>query len=94
MSLRFQWDPQKAARNARKHGVTFVEAVTVFQDLLAYIFDDEEHSGEKHRELIIGYSSRNRLLIVSFTERDGTVRIITARKADAYERDDYERAKH
>lgn len=53
MSLRFQWDPQKAARNARKHSVTFAEAVTVFQDLLAYIFDDEEHSGEEHRELII-----------------------------------------
>ena len=93
MSIRFQWDPQKAARNAQKHGVTFTEAATVFQDPLAYIFDDEEHSAQEYRELIIGHSSQNRLLIVSFTERENRIRLISARKADQDEREDYENAK-
>lgn len=94
MSIQFAWDPKKAARNAKKHeGVGFEEAVTVFRDSLASIFDDEAHSREEYRELIIGYSSRNRLLIVSFTERDDIIRLISARKADAKERTDYEKAK-
>ncbi len=73
-------------------GVTFEEAVTVFRDALASIFDDEVHSEEEFRELIIGYSSKNRLLIVSFAERDDVIRVISARKADAKERNDYEKA--
>jgi len=93
MSIRFQWDPHKGKRNARKHGVTFIEAATVFQDTLAYIFDDEAHSDHEYRELIIGHSDRNRLLIVSFTERDDLIRIISARKANQHERNDYENAK-
>ena len=69
MSIRFSWDRQKADRNRKEHkGVTFEEAATVFRDPLAYLFDDDEHSAEEHRELIIGYSRRNRLLIVFFTE--------------------------
>jgi uncharacterized DUF497 family protein len=93
MSIRFQWDSQKAARNAQKHGVSFIEAATVFQDPLAYIFDDEAHSEQEYRELIIGHSSQNRLLIVSFTERGNRIRIISARRADQGEREDYENAK-
>ena len=93
MSIRFQWDPQKAARNAIKHGVTFLEAATVFQDPLAFIFDDEEHSDEEHREIIIGHSKRRRLLVVSFTERDDVIQVISARRADREERKDYENAK-
>jgi hypothetical protein len=92
MSIRFQWDPQKADRNATKHGVTFLEAATVFQDPLAFIFDDEEHSDEEHREIIVGHSTRHRLLIVSFTEREEVIRIISARRADREEREDYESA--
>jgi hypothetical protein len=57
MSVRFAWDGKKAARNVRAHeGVTFEEAATVFRDPLAYIFDDDEHSDEEHRELIEGWS--------------------------------------
>jgi hypothetical protein len=62
MSIQFQWDPKKAPRNATKHGVTFLEAASVFKDPPAFIFDDEEHSNEKHREILIGHSKRKRLL--------------------------------
>lgn len=93
MSIRFSWDRQKTDRNRKEHqGVTFEEAATVFRDPLAYLFDDEAHSAEEHRELIIGYSRRNRLLIVSFAERGDVIRIISARKADGDERRDYEQA--
>ncbi len=94
MSIRFSWDSRKAVRNRRVHdGVTFEEAVTAFRDPAAFIFDDDEHSDEEYRELLIGHSTRNRLLIVSFTERDDVVRIISARKADVGEQRAYEHAK-
>jgi hypothetical protein len=71
--------------------VTFDEAGTVFADPLAVIFDDEEHSQEEIREIVIGHSMLQRLLLVSFTERGGDlVRIISARKATNRERRDYE----
>jgi hypothetical protein len=91
MSLTFEWDADKAASNIGKHGVTFDEARTVFGDPLAVIFDDEEHSLDELREIIIGHSVLQRLLLVSFTERgDQVVRIISARKANKRERKDYE----
>jgi uncharacterized DUF497 family protein len=91
MSLRFAWDSNKALQNSGKHdGVTFEEASTVFYDPLAYIFDDDEHTGEEYRELIIGHSRRNRLLIVAFTERNDVVRIISARKVNLAEQKIYE----
>jgi uncharacterized DUF497 family protein len=91
MALRFEWNESKAASNVTKHGVTFDEASTVFSDPLAVIFDDEEHSGEKVREIIIGHSVVERLLLVSFMERgDDIVRIISARRATRRERKDYE----
>ncbi len=93
MNIQFQWDTQKATKNARKQRVTFAEAATVFRDPLAFIFDDEDHSTEEYREIIIGHSIRHRLLIVSFTERGDVIRIIGARKADREEREDYESAK-
>jgi len=94
VSIRFSWDRNKAVRNPRAHdGVTFEEAATVFRDPAAYIFDDDEHSDEEYRELIIGYSARSRLLIVSFTEREDVIRIISARKADVGEQRAYEYAK-
>jgi hypothetical protein len=70
-----------------------MEAATVFQDPLAFIFDDEDHSVEEHREIIIGHSKRDRLLVVAFTERDDVIRIISARKANRKEREDYENAR-
>ena len=91
MPLRFEWDEDKAAANLRKHGVTFDEASSVFADSLAVIFDDEEHSLDEIREIMIGHSVLQRLLLVSFTERgDDLVRIISARKATKRERKDHE----
>ena len=91
MDLRFEWDETKAETNLSKHGVGFQEAQTVFLDPLARIFDDELHSVNELREIIIGRSNDDRLLLVSFTEREiGVVRIISARCATRRERNDYE----
>ncbi len=86
----FEWDRDKAAANLTKHGVGFEEASSVFADLLAVIFDDEEHSEDEHREIIIGHSQRGRVLLVSFVERESGVRLISARVATRQEREDYE----
>lgn len=89
--MKFEWDQQKAQKNLKKHTVSFDEAQTVFDDPLAYIFNDEWNSLGEDRELIIGYSNNKRLLIVSFTERmQDTVRIISSRPVTAKERKDYE----
>lgn len=93
MSLEFQWDATKAAENTKKHGVTFDEALTVFADPLARIFDDPDHSSDERREIIVGHSTRQRLLVVCFTEREGKARIINARETTKRERRDYERNK-
>jgi uncharacterized DUF497 family protein len=90
MRLEFEWDEDKAASNEKKHGVSFDEAASVFYDPLAAIFDDETHSQDEQREIIIGHSARNRLLLVSFVERAGVIRIISARTATKRERKDYE----
>ena len=94
MGLRFEWDKRKAASNQRKHHVSFDEASTVFLDPLARIFDDETHSAGEPREIIIGHSILNRLMVVSFTEKpSGAVRLISARLATRNEREDYEQNK-
>ena len=93
MTPEFEWDTRKAAENFKNHGVAFDEAVTVFADLLANIFDDPDHSGNERRELIIGHSAGQRLLVVSFTERDRRTRIISAREATTRERKDYEESR-
>ena len=90
MSLRFEWDPKKAAANLTKHGVSFEEALTVFSDPLARIFDDEDHSIEEEREIIIGHSVKRHLLIVCFTARETAIRLVNARQATKRERQDYE----
>lgn len=81
---------RKALANQQKHGVSFEEAATVFANPLAAIFDDPDHSQDELREIVVGHSDRNRVLIVSFTERGGAVRIISARAATPRERKDYE----
>lgn len=86
----FEWNSSKATANLKKHGVSFEEAKTVFDNPLAVIFDDDAHSIGELREIIIGHSRQNRLLLVAFTERFGNVRIISARLATHQERDDYE----
>lgn len=90
MAPEFEWDAKKAEENLKKHGVAFDEAVAVFADPLANIFDDPDHSDAERRELIIGQSARQRLLVVSFTDRGHRTRIIGAREATARERRDYE----
>lgn len=89
--MQFEWNPEKAAANLKKHGVSFEEAKTVFGDFLARIFEDEEHSFEEKRNGIIGHSAKNRLLIISYTERaNDTIRIISARETTPQERRKYE----
>ena len=90
MSPSFEWDEAKARANRQKHRVSFEEAVTVFANPLAAIFPDPDHSQDEVREIMIGHSDRNRVLIVSFTERGAAVRIISARIATARECKDYE----
>ena len=90
MSLRFEWDPNKAEANLAKHEISFEEAMTVFADPLARIFPDEEHSVDELREIIIGQSGGHQLILVKFTSIDDRVRIFSARKATRRERKDYE----
>ena len=90
MDMKFEWDNNKAQVNDDKHGVTFEEAQTVFADPLAAIFDDERHSDKETREIIVGHSTANRLLLVCFTQRAEAVRLISARPATKQERKDYE----
>ncbi|HEY6230535.1 MAG TPA: BrnT family toxin [Pyrinomonadaceae bacterium] len=93
MSYQFEWNDDKAKANRIKHGVSFDEASTVFDDPLARIFDDAVHSLNERREIIIGQSMNERLLLVSFTARPGEIiRIISARALTKKERKDYEEA--
>src|SRR5687767_11025690 len=90
MDLQFEWDPAKAEANLKKHGVAFEEALTVFADPLARIFDDPDHSSAERHEIIIGFSVKPRLLVVGFTERSGHIRLIHARRAAKAERTRHE----
>jgi len=94
-TMKFEWDRAKAANNIRKHGVSFDEAVTVFKDPLAFIFDDTNHSDQEHREIIIGRSALPRMILVYFVERvEDILRIISARPATRQEIKDYEENAH
>ena len=88
--LNFEWRESKHEANVRKHGVDFQEALTVFADPLARVFDDPDHSTDEMREIIVGHSTQLRLLVASFTEREDKVRIMRARAATSRERHDYE----
>lgn len=88
--MHFEWDRAKAERNLRKHKVAFDEAVTVFHDPLSATFSDPDHSVGERRLITVGYSSRDRLLVVSHVEGSETIRIISARLANALERKRHE----
>ena len=88
--MRFEWDPKKAKRNLKKHGVPFEEAVTVFYDPMSATFDDPDHSVGEYRYITIGLSSRDRLLVIAHAERGESIRIISARPATAHERKRHE----
>jgi uncharacterized protein len=88
--MEFEWDPNKAKHNLRKHRIDFQEAATVFTDPLSVTYTDPDHSFEEDRYIIIGRSAYNRLLIVSHTDRGNITRIISARVAERPERKLYE----
>lgn len=88
--MNFEWDPRKAARNFRKHGVSFQEAATVFADPLALTYDDPDHSAVEERFITVGMSTARRVLFVAHADRSGKIRIVSARKATPRERKYYE----
>ena len=88
--MRFEWGQAKAADNLAKHGVSFHEAATVFRDHLSATGPDPDHSLEEERFVTFGVSTRDRLLVIAYTERGDTIRIISARPATAGERKIYE----
>lgn len=88
--MEFQWDKQKAKSNLSKHGISFEEAQTVFDDPLYVDFYDPDHSEDEHRYIIIGESSKSHILLVSYTERGDKIRIISARQVTQQERKAYQ----
>lgn len=90
MAKPINWDPEKAAANRRNHGVAFEEAQTVFDNPFAVIFNDEAHSDTESREILIGHSANNRLLLVVFVEHVQHIRLISARTATTKEQREYE----
>ena len=88
--MEFEWDPKKAAKNFRKHRVSFNEAATVFGDPLGTTVADPDHSLAEDRYITVGMSSRRRLLMVAHTERGERIRIINARELTRAERKAYE----
>ena len=89
--LSFEWDPKKAAGNAAKHGVSFEEAKTVFYDEGALVIPDPEHSLNEERFVIMGRSSKPRILVVvhCFRKTGSSIRIISARRAGTKEQQPY-----
>jgi uncharacterized protein len=91
--VRYEWDEAKAKSNLRKHRVSFEEAVTVFGDWQSLTISDPDHSASEDRSLILGTSSRNRVLVVSHVKRGDNIRIISARRASTVERRTYGKEK-
>lgn len=89
--MTFEWDPIKAKSNLWKHRVSFEEASTALMDPLSKTDLDPDHSVEEHRFITLGTSRRHRLLIVSYTEADNVIRLISARLANKHEREIYEK---
>lgn len=92
--MRFEWDKDKAAANLAKHGASFEEAATVFDDPLSDTFDDPDHSAEEQRFVIIGLSENGRMLIVAHTDNGEVVRLISAREPTRGEREFYEASRN
>jgi uncharacterized protein len=88
--MEFEWNPDKAVINLRKHNISFQEATTVFDDSLSVTFPDPDHSIGESRYVIIGMSGSGQLLVVSHTDREARTRIISARRASRHERRFYE----
>ena len=93
MTLTFEWDEIKAEENLRKHGISFEEAKTVFNDPLSITIYDPDYSTDEDRYLDVGLSSAGRMLVVCYTERGANIRLISSRTASKKERQSYEREK-
>ena len=91
--IAFAWDPEKAGINKRKHGISFIEAKSVFFDLNALLISDPEHSENEERFIILGLSYILRILVVChcYRKQDSLIRIISARKATKHEQKQYRR---
>ena len=91
LDILFDWDENKAKINEQKHGVTFLEAMTIFKDDNAVIMDDEEHSEDEERFILLGISKQSNLLMVChcYRENDDIIRLISARKANKQESKKY-----
>lgn len=90
MGFYFEWDPKKHEANLFKHGVSFEEGSTVFGDPLALNMPDPDHSIGEERFLLLGFSYKMRLLVVSYAERGRRTRLISVREATRRERRQYE----
>ena len=90
IEMQFEWDDEKAALNLKKHDVSFNEATTVWNDSLYIELIDHKHTLDEKRFYMIGKSEQNRLIVISFTERENKVRIISARLLTPRERREYE----
>ena len=88
--MKFEWDNRKAEKNLKKHGVSFREAASVFGDPLAITFEDLDHSIDEHRLLTFGTTRTGKMVVVSHTERNGSMRIISVRLMMKNERNIYE----
>ena len=87
----YEWDPEKAAENQRKHGISFDEAITVFLDPLALSFDDPDHTSSDRRFITIGMTTNQRVVFVSHADGDNDrIRIISARETTRRETYDYQ----
>jgi uncharacterized DUF497 family protein len=89
--IEFEWDPEKAESNLRKHGVGFVEAATVLRDPLCITIFDPDHSEAEDRFITVGISNRGRAVLVAHADRGNTTRIISARELTRAERKAYEK---
>jgi len=92
MGYEFEWDPAKERTNRRKHKVSFDEATTVFADPFSLNMPDPSHSEREERFVVLGRSSKARLLIVAYPERGRRTRLISARRASPTERRLYDEA--
>ncbi len=91
--MQFEWDPKKYSKNLNKHGISFHEAITVFRDPFSLTVEDELHSWEEDRFVTLGESDKNRLMVISHTDRQERIRIINARGPTRSERKFYEEKK-
>ncbi len=90
--MQYEWDSNKASANLSKHGVSFEEAKTVFNDPLYVDFYDPDHSYSEHRYILVGESAQGRLLFIAYMEHDKIIRLISAREATSSERKAYEQS--